>query len=180
MRELDHQHFRYDFMGISVKEARAVAKRTSKEFSKWIYIEEPYNMDNVARAVRKNFEPYIKRVIDQSFSIISQSKDLDSILNFSLDVRDQAPAAAPTTSAPPPKKLMESPVDKEFGNLDGSSATSGKSVHSRKSPDATDSDPSTASEVSELYELATKRSLVVTFDVIGESGSPHMKTFSTR
>ena len=180
-------------MGIGIRDARAIQKRTSKEFTKWLYIEEPYNMDNVARAVRKNLEPYIKRVIDQSYAVISKAKDLDSIFDFKLEVEDKpgpwsapwtAPTKTPTTSetATPTKKPLDSPaVDKEFGDADVETLppTSGtSSTTSGKSP--VDSDSTPTSEISELYELASKKSLSVHFEVIGESGPPHNKTYSTR
>lgn len=202
--------FAYDYNGISIRESRAVAKRTDKEFSKWIFIEEPYNLDNVARAVRRHLERYIKRVIDASHDIIKESKDLESILAFKLDENDDgkryststgastgaSSSSASATTSPaaggPPKKLMESAaVDKEFDDSNEGASTSGKASSGNSLAAETarsgggespgNLDPGAVlTEVSELYQLAAKRSLQVSFDVVGESGPPHKRIYSTR
>jgi len=196
------KQFDYGYTGISVREARAVAKRTDREFSKWIYIEEPYNMDNVARAVRKNYERYIKQVFDRSYFVIHESKDLESLFDFTLQSTGAvvpapgkaagnaaASSSAAATSAPP-DKLKESPVDKEFDDSaasdnskispDPTSSGTSAQASGESNPDFVELDAAATSEVSELYQLAAKRSLQVAFDVIGESGPPHLRNFSTR
>jgi len=165
------KEFRYDYLGISVREARAVAKRTAKEFSKWIFIEEPYNLDNVARAVRKNLEPYIKRVIDDSYDVICETKDLESLLTFKVDMYAK-PTNAPTSATTTPSKSTDSTAT-------ASSETRTEAESSSKSGGSSPSDP-TKSEVSDLYEMATKRRFSVTFDVVGEHGPPHAKIYVTR
>jgi len=161
------KEFRYDYLGISVREARAVAKRTAKEFSKYIFVEEPYNLDNVARAVRKQYEPYIKKVIDESYSVIMEAKDLDSVLTFNVDIFDKAPVTNP---APP----------KPGNNADTAKSSAGESSSSTKtSPEETQAE-SARSEVAELNEMASKRRFTVTYDVVNETGPPHAKVFHTR
>ncbi|KAL4635173.1 hypothetical protein GN956_G14543 [Arapaima gigas] len=46
--------------------------------------------------------------------------------------------------------------------------------------DASDSSDASKSEISLVYEIALKRNLPVTFEVLKESGPPHMKSFLTR
>ena len=78
------QEFDFKSQSISVREARAVAKTTPIEFSKQIYIEEPYNLKNVARAVKKESEPYIKKVIEESYAAICRSKELEPVLTLNV------------------------------------------------------------------------------------------------
>ena len=168
------REFRYDFCGISVREARIVPKRTSKEFSKLIFIEEPYNLDNVARAVRKQYEPYIKKVIDESHSVITQAKILESVLSFNVDIHERLPPVVPKSTTP---AIQDSASDRPRAS---ETSTGESSSHATTSADdEVESDPA-RSEVAELHELASKKRFKVTFDVIGESGPPHAKVFVTR
>lgn len=199
------EQFNYEYTGISLREARAIPKRTSKEFSKWLFIEEPYNLDNVGRAVQKRNEVYIKKVIDASKAIITHSKDLESAMSFDVQGRDtigdhlpwnrknQVPAE--TGNKPNATTSNEAEVKGETS----SSTTASSTTPSTSSVTTTYTEKPTAnstamamkedfesvrdpnkSEIVELYELASKRTFNVTFDLIEESGPSHMRKFVTR
>ncbi|XP_035494554.1 poly(A) RNA polymerase GLD2 isoform X2 [Scophthalmus maximus] len=74
--------FRWDNMVISVREARAFPKTNSKEWrNKYICVEEPFERNNVARAVHEKIKfNAIKAQFAESFRILRERKDLNSIL----------------------------------------------------------------------------------------------------
>ncbi|XP_074527368.1 poly(A) RNA polymerase GLD2 [Halichoeres trimaculatus] len=74
--------FSWDKQVISVREARTLSKNGSREWrNKYICVEEPFERNNVARAVHENpkFEA-IKAQFAESWRILQQRKDLNSIL----------------------------------------------------------------------------------------------------
>ncbi|XP_023269233.1 poly(A) RNA polymerase GLD2 [Seriola lalandi dorsalis] len=74
--------FRWDKQVISVREARALAKTNSQEWrNKYICVEEPFERNNVARAVHEKIKfDAIKAQFAESCRILQQRKDLNSIL----------------------------------------------------------------------------------------------------
>lgn len=74
--------FRWDKQVISVREARAFPKNNSQEWrNKYICVEEPFERNNVARAVHEKIKfEAIKAEFTASFRILQQRKDLNSIL----------------------------------------------------------------------------------------------------
>nr|XP_020450232.1 poly(A) RNA polymerase GLD2 isoform X1 [Monopterus albus]XP_020450233.1 poly(A) RNA polymerase GLD2 isoform X1 [Monopterus albus]XP_020450234.1 poly(A) RNA polymerase GLD2 isoform X1 [Monopterus albus] len=74
--------FRWDKQVISVREGRALPKPSSKEWrNKYICVEEPFEKNNVARAVHEKMKfDAIKAQFVESCQILQQRKDLDSIL----------------------------------------------------------------------------------------------------
>ncbi|XP_029916248.1 poly(A) RNA polymerase GLD2 isoform X2 [Myripristis murdjan] len=74
--------FRWDKQVISVREARALPKTTSREWrDKFICVEEPFERNNVARAVHEKIKfDAIKAQFVTSSGILQQRKDLNSIL----------------------------------------------------------------------------------------------------
>ncbi|XP_076585883.1 poly(A) RNA polymerase GLD2 [Chaetodon auriga] len=75
-------YFRWDKQVISVREARAFPKTNSKEWrNKFICVEEPFERNNVARAVHEKIKfDAIKDQFSESCRILHQRKDLNSIL----------------------------------------------------------------------------------------------------
>ncbi|KAE8292272.1 Poly(A) RNA polymerase GLD2 [Larimichthys crocea] len=74
-------YFRWDEQVISVREARALPKSNSHEWSKYICVEEPFERNNVARAVHEKIKfDIIKAQFVESWRILQQRKDLNSIL----------------------------------------------------------------------------------------------------
>ncbi|XP_028270329.1 poly(A) RNA polymerase GLD2 [Parambassis ranga] len=74
--------FRWDKQVISVREARALPKTNSQEWrNKYICVEEPFERNNVARAVHEKIKfNTIKAQFAESFRILRDRKDLNSIL----------------------------------------------------------------------------------------------------
>ncbi|KAF7660168.1 hypothetical protein LDENG_00286920 [Lucifuga dentata] len=75
-------NFRWDQQVICVREAKALPKASFKEWrGKYICVEEPFERNNVARAVHEKdkFES-IKAQFAQSYQILRERKDLNSIL----------------------------------------------------------------------------------------------------
>ncbi|XP_070760411.1 poly(A) RNA polymerase GLD2 [Enoplosus armatus] len=74
--------FRWDKQVISVREARALPKNNSQEWrNKYICVEEPFERNNVARAVHEKIKfDAIKAQFAESRRILQQRKDLNSIL----------------------------------------------------------------------------------------------------
>ncbi|XP_008279697.1 poly(A) RNA polymerase GLD2 [Stegastes partitus] len=74
--------FRWDKEVISVREARALPKTNSKEWTnKYICVEEPFERNNVARAVHEKIKfDAIKAEFAESYRILRDRKDLNSIL----------------------------------------------------------------------------------------------------
>ncbi|XP_071338867.1 poly(A) RNA polymerase GLD2 [Trachinotus anak] len=74
--------FRWDKQVISVREARALPKTNSQEWrNKYICVEEPFERNNVARAVHEKIKfDTIKAQFAESCRILQQRKDLNSIL----------------------------------------------------------------------------------------------------
>ncbi|KAM4615943.1 poly(A) RNA polymerase GLD2 [Polymixia lowei] len=74
--------FRWDKQVISVREARALPKNSSREWrDKYICVEEPFERNNVARAVHEKVKfDAIKAEFAESCRILKQRKDLNSIL----------------------------------------------------------------------------------------------------
>uniref|UniRef100_A0A8C4NYM5 polynucleotide adenylyltransferase n=1 Tax=Dicentrarchus labrax TaxID=13489 RepID=A0A8C4NYM5_DICLA len=81
-------HFRWDKQVISVREARALPKNNSQEWrNKYICVEEPFERNNVARAVHEKIKfDAIKaqfaevQATSVGYRILQQRKDLNSIL----------------------------------------------------------------------------------------------------
>ncbi|KAA8592323.1 hypothetical protein FQN60_017778 [Etheostoma spectabile] len=73
---------RWDKQVISVREAKALPKNNSKEWrNKYICVEEPFEQNNVARAVHEKIKfDAIKATFAESFRILKDRKDLNSIL----------------------------------------------------------------------------------------------------
>ncbi|XP_059194188.1 poly(A) RNA polymerase GLD2 [Centropristis striata] len=76
------QDFRWDRQVISVREATAFSKNNSKEWrNKFICVEEPFEKNNVARAVHEKIKfDAIKAQFAESYRILRDKKDLNSIL----------------------------------------------------------------------------------------------------
>ncbi|XP_030593543.1 poly(A) RNA polymerase GLD2 [Archocentrus centrarchus] len=76
--------FRWDKQVISIREARALPKNTSQEWhNKFICVEEPFERNNVARAVHEKIKfDAIKAQFAESCRILHERKDLNSILPF--------------------------------------------------------------------------------------------------
>uniref|UniRef100_A0A7N6A1L0 polynucleotide adenylyltransferase n=1 Tax=Anabas testudineus TaxID=64144 RepID=A0A7N6A1L0_ANATE len=74
--------FRWDKQVISVREARALPKINSQEWrNKYICVEEPFERNNVARAVHEKAKfDAIKAQFAESCRILQERKDLNSIL----------------------------------------------------------------------------------------------------
>ncbi|XP_035849732.1 poly(A) RNA polymerase GLD2 isoform X2 [Sander lucioperca] len=74
--------FRWDKQVISVREAKALPKNNSKEWrNKYICVEEPFEKNNVARAVHEKIKfDAIKATFAESCRILQDRKDLNSIL----------------------------------------------------------------------------------------------------
>ncbi|XP_054867136.1 poly(A) RNA polymerase GLD2 isoform X2 [Amphiprion ocellaris] len=74
--------FRWDKQVISVREARALPKTNSHEWTnKYICVEEPFERNNVARAVHEKMKfDAIKAEFAESYRILKDRKDLNSIL----------------------------------------------------------------------------------------------------
>ncbi|CAL8248885.1 unnamed protein product [Merluccius merluccius] len=74
--------FRWDNQVISVREAKALPKNKSGEWkNKYICVEEPFERNNVARAVHEQMKfNAIKSKFAASCRILAQSKDLNSLL----------------------------------------------------------------------------------------------------
>lgn len=74
--------FRWDKQVISVREARALPKTNSREWTnKYICVEEPFERNNVARAVHEKMKfDTIKAEFAESYRILKDRKDLNSIL----------------------------------------------------------------------------------------------------
>ncbi|XP_047446772.1 poly(A) RNA polymerase GLD2 [Mugil cephalus] len=74
--------FRWDKQVISVREAKALPKTNSLEWrNKFICVEEPFERNNVARAVHEKIKfDAIKAEFAKSYRILQQRKDLNSIL----------------------------------------------------------------------------------------------------
>ncbi|XP_071755805.2 poly(A) RNA polymerase GLD2 [Centroberyx gerrardi] len=74
--------FRWDRQVISIREARALPKTGSREWrSKYICVEEPFERNNVARAVHEKAKfNAIKAQFAESCGILQRRKDLNSIL----------------------------------------------------------------------------------------------------
>lgn len=74
--------FRWDSLVISVREARALPKSTSQEWkNKFICIEEPFERNNVARAVHEKIKfDIIKAQFAESCRILQKWRDLNSII----------------------------------------------------------------------------------------------------
>ncbi|XP_056140585.1 poly(A) RNA polymerase GLD2 [Lampris incognitus] len=74
--------FRWDSQVISVREAKALPKTNSREWrDKFICVEEPFERNNVARAVHEKVKfDAIKAQFAESWRILQQRKDLNSIL----------------------------------------------------------------------------------------------------
>lgn len=74
--------FRWDKQMISVREARTLPINNSKEWrNKYICVEEPFERNNVARAVHEKIKfEKIKAQFEESSRILQQRKDLNSIL----------------------------------------------------------------------------------------------------
>ncbi|KAM7391757.1 hypothetical protein PAMP_022418 [Pampus punctatissimus] len=74
--------FRWDKQVISVREAEALPKNNSKEWrNKFICVEEPFERNNVARAVHEKVKfDAIKAQFVESWRILQKRKDLNSIL----------------------------------------------------------------------------------------------------
>ncbi|CAK6970523.1 poly(A) RNA polymerase GLD2 [Scomber scombrus] len=74
--------FRWDKQVISVREARAFPKNHSKEWrNKFMCVEEPFERNNVARAVHERVKfDAIKAQFVESWRILQKRKDLNSIL----------------------------------------------------------------------------------------------------
>lgn len=74
--------FRWDKQVISVREARTIPKNNSKEWrNKYICVEEPFERNNVARAVHEKVKfDAIKAQFVESWRILQKRKDLNSIL----------------------------------------------------------------------------------------------------
>eukprot|EP00064_Thunnus_orientalis_P006497 superscaffoldBa00000677_g6515 len=74
--------FRWDKQVISVREARTLPKNNSKEWrNKYICVEEPFERNNVARAVHEKVKfDAIKAQFVESWRILQKRKDLNSIL----------------------------------------------------------------------------------------------------
>ncbi|XP_062238085.1 poly(A) RNA polymerase GLD2 [Platichthys flesus] len=85
-------NFRWDRHVISVREARAFPKNNSKEWrNKYICVEEPFERNNVARAVHEKIKfDTIKDQFAESFRILRERKDLDSILPVSLVINRES------------------------------------------------------------------------------------------
>ncbi|KAM9359857.1 poly(A) RNA polymerase GLD2 [Symphorus nematophorus] len=75
-------YFRWDKQVISVREARALPKTNSLEWrNKYICVEEPFERNNVARAVHEKIKfEAIKDQFAESWRTLQQRKDLNSIL----------------------------------------------------------------------------------------------------
>uniref|UniRef100_H3DD87 polynucleotide adenylyltransferase n=1 Tax=Tetraodon nigroviridis TaxID=99883 RepID=H3DD87_TETNG len=75
-------HFRWDKYIISVREAKALPKTYTQHWkNKYICVEEPFERNNVARAVheRAKFEA-IRAQFAESFHLLKRRRDLNSIL----------------------------------------------------------------------------------------------------
>uniref|UniRef100_UPI0037E8F4C5 poly(A) RNA polymerase GLD2 n=1 Tax=Semicossyphus pulcher TaxID=241346 RepID=UPI0037E8F4C5 len=74
--------FSWDKQMISVREAKALPKNNSHEWrNKYICVEEPFERNNVARAVHEKIKfDAIKAQFAESWRILRQRKDLNSIL----------------------------------------------------------------------------------------------------
>ncbi|XP_058491442.1 poly(A) RNA polymerase GLD2 [Solea solea] len=74
--------FRWDQQVISIREARAFPKNNSKEWrNKFICVEEPFERNNVARAVHERIKfDAIKTRFAEACQILHKSKDLNSII----------------------------------------------------------------------------------------------------
>ncbi|XP_028433402.1 poly(A) RNA polymerase GLD2 isoform X2 [Perca flavescens] len=74
--------FRWDKQVISVREAKALPKNNSKEWrNKYICVEEPFEKNNVARAVHEKIKfDAIKATFAESCRILQDRKDLNSII----------------------------------------------------------------------------------------------------
>merc|ERR1712136_394724 len=214
--------FQYSHYGISVREATPIPKRTDREFSKFIFIEEPYNGDNVARAVRKVLEPYIKQVIDRSYEFILDSKTFESVFDLKLNpgsnvpnlmggdraAREREERAArehdrksegvnPTLSGLGERKERKAKQDAQV-KIQEEIAKDGKGPQSSDEEVlfVKEEKPSTSSlqnslpeiiplmsqksEISELYELASKRKIIVNFEPAIEGGDKYERTFTTK
>lgn len=76
--------FSWDKQVISVREARAFPKNNSKEWNnKFICVEEPFERNNVARAVHEKLKfDAIKAKFAESCRLLHERKELNSILPF--------------------------------------------------------------------------------------------------
>ncbi|XP_034547788.1 poly(A) RNA polymerase GLD2 [Notolabrus celidotus] len=74
--------FSWDKQVISIREARTLPKNNSREWrNKFICVEEPFERNNVARAVHEKIKfEAIKAQFVESWRILQQRKDLNSIL----------------------------------------------------------------------------------------------------
>ncbi|KAM3838335.1 poly(A) RNA polymerase GLD2-like [Diretmus argenteus] len=74
--------FSWDKQVISVREARALPKTNSREWrDKYICVEEPFERNNVARAVHEKIKfDAIKAQFVESCRILQQKKDLNFVL----------------------------------------------------------------------------------------------------
>ncbi|XP_040011396.1 poly(A) RNA polymerase GLD2 [Xiphias gladius] len=74
--------FRWDKQVISVREARALTKTNSQDWrNKYICVEEPFERNNVARAVHEKIKfDAIKAQFAESYRILKERNDLNSIL----------------------------------------------------------------------------------------------------
>ncbi|TNM89453.1 hypothetical protein fugu_003687 [Takifugu bimaculatus] len=75
-------HFRWDKYVISVREAQVLPKTNSQQWkNKYICVEEPFERNNVARAVHEKAKfDAIRAQFAESFHILKQRRDLNSIL----------------------------------------------------------------------------------------------------
>lgn len=84
--------FRWDKQVISIREARALPKTNSLEWrNKYICVEEPFEGNNVARAVHE--KPKFDAIRDQfvkSWQILQRFQDLDSILPVILTINKES------------------------------------------------------------------------------------------
>ncbi|XP_076007129.1 poly(A) RNA polymerase GLD2 [Genypterus blacodes] len=84
--------FRWDQQVISVREARALPRTRSYEWrGKYMCVEEPFERNNVARAVHEKVKfDLIKAEFAQSYRILRERRDLNSILPVRATINEEA------------------------------------------------------------------------------------------
>ncbi|CAL8346544.1 unnamed protein product [Lota lota] len=84
--------FRWDLQVISVREGKALPKNKSGEWrNKYICVEEPFERNNVARAVHEQMKfNTIKSKFTASCRILAQSKDLNALLPVRATINKEA------------------------------------------------------------------------------------------
>ncbi|XP_056448014.1 poly(A) RNA polymerase GLD2 [Gadus chalcogrammus] len=84
--------FRWDTQVISVREGKALPKNKGAEWrNKYICVEEPFERNNVARAVHEQMKfNTIKSKFAASSQILAQSKDLNALLPVRATISKEA------------------------------------------------------------------------------------------